>query len=527
MIISSDLYDGKIRLRCLRTEDITQRYLDWLLDAEVHKYLEIRHSLPSNVVEISQYVQSVNKSDESILFGIYEDKEHIGNIKLGPIDKYNRRAEVGLLIGEKGKWGRGYATRAIRLVSDYAFQTLRLVRLTATCCEPNLGSFKAFIKGGYKHEGTLSNYWQSDGQSIGEILMGLTSAYNDATYKINNFGNIDSLVLIGGGNLLLRVVHIALSKNFLVGAILSNRQAAERVLGGDTLLVELQKLAISVYVAKNSCDIDPLRLGDGFSEALALCFGPAWVFPDEVLKKFPIGMLNFHPIVMPHYLGGAHFTWQILNGYRRAGCHLQRVDKDLDRGDLIFSESFELPKEAVDCEDYFRENDNFALCFMEKFLNKVICLDDFHVRSFSDLNNQRLYFPRLITTENGWIDWSWSGSQIAAFCSAFGPPYRGASTRLNGRRIYLKRAKLIVESSHPDFHPFCSGLIVRRLEDSFFIAVSGGLLKVDAYEFENEGNENVARIREGDRMFTDAVTLDRAIVFRPQISVDGNLISKS
>lgn len=523
MLIHTILDDGVIQLRCLRSEEAGHKYLGWLHDREVNRYLEIRHSLPASMADLAQFVDSVNQSPDSILFGIFlQDGNHIGNIKIGPINRANRRAEVGLLLGDKGQWGRGYATRAIRLVSDFAFQDLGLVRLTAGCYQPNQGSFRAFMKAGYRHEGTLANYWQCEGQSVGEIMMGLSSYECGAGGRAVNFGRITSLVFVGGGNIFLKTVQAARLKGFVVGAILAPRHATEVIISGQTLMSELQRLKIPACIVETASDVDPLRLGEGFASSLALCFGPAWIFPDIVLARFHHGMLNFNGIPIPHYLGGAHYTWQILNGHRGAGCHIQQITGDVDRGDLLLSKTFELPDDATTPEDYFRVNEEYALRFLEGFLDELIAGHDFQARPFADVNNHRLYFPRLITIENGWIDWSWSGNQIVAFCRAFGPPYRGASTKLNGRRIYLKRVAFIAGSSHPDFHPFCSGLIVRRLDDSFFVAVPGGLLQVDAYEFDEQDGA-VVRIREGDRLFTDAATLEHARIYRPQISASGNL----
>jgi RimJ/RimL family protein N-acetyltransferase/methionyl-tRNA formyltransferase len=522
------LDDGIVNLRCLRKEDVNKKYFNWLHDPDINRFLEIRHTPPNDVEELVNYIDSLNLSLDNILFGIFiQGGNHIGNIKLGPINFANKRAEVGLLLGDKSQWGKGYATRAIRLVSKYGFKDLNLNRLTAGCYESNKGSFHAFIKAGYKSEGQLSEYWQFNGKFEDEIIMGITNSHNQTESRKVNFGQIKAIVFIGGGNNLLMSILLAQKKGFVVGSILALRHANEITSSGQTLLSELQRAGIPVCVANTVMDVDPIMLGEAFKSSQALCFGSAWIFPDLVRARFGHGMLNFNGIPIPHYLGGAHHTWQILNFNRSAGCHIQEISDNLDRGDILFSMNFQLSDYTTTPDDYFSEIERYSLDFLENFFDKLINQQNFLALPFENVNDQRLYFPRLITAENGWIDWSWSGPQIAAFCSAFGSPYRGASTRLNGRRIYIKRVKLIVESSHPDFHPFCSGLIVRRLDDSFFIAVSGGLLKVDAYEFENEGNETVARIREGDRMFTDAVTLDRAIVFRPQISVDGNLISNS
>lgn len=523
MLTHTILDDGVVQLRCLRSDEAGHKYLSWLHDGEVNRYLEIRHSLPTSVADLAHFVDSVNQSTDSILFGIFlQDGTHIGNIKLGPINSANRRADVGLLLGDKGQWGKGYATRAIRLVSDFAFRDLGLVRLTAGCHQPNQGSLRSFMKAGYQHEGTLDNYWQCEGQGVDGIMMGLSSCESGATHRTVNFGRIASLVFVGGGNIMLKTMQTARFKGFVVGAILAPRHATEVIVSGQTLMAELQRLNIPVCIVQTASDVDPHCLGEGFTSSLALCFGPAWIFPDAVLERFHHGMLNFNGIPIPHYLGGAHYTWQILNGHRGAGCHIQQITGDVDRGDLFLSKTFELPDDVATPGDYFRENEEYALHFLECFLDQLIAEQDFKVRPFADVNNHRLYFPRLITSENGWIDWSWSGNQIVAFCNAFGPPYRGAATKLNGRRIYLKRVVFVAEPSHPDFHPFCSGLIVRSFGDSFFVAVTGGLLQVDSHEFDEQDGA-VVRIREGDRLFTDVATLEHARIYRPQISASGNL----
>ena len=56
-----------------------------------------------------KFVDEKYKSDVDILFGIYFEKIHVGNIKLGPIDWKNGEGEVSYIIGEKRFWGMGLA----------------------------------------------------------------------------------------------------------------------------------------------------------------------------------------------------------------------------------------------------------------------------------------------------------------------------------------------------------------------------------------------------------------------------------
>lgn len=503
------LNDGTITLRCMQRADVGAHYLAWLHDPEVNQYLEVRHTLPSDEESLWQFVDGVNRSADSLMLGIFgPEGRHIGNIKIGPVHAIHQRAEVGIICGERSQWGKGYATRAIRLASHHAFAEMGVKRLTAGCYDTNLGSMRAFIKAGYVHEGTLANYWQCNGQSVGQILMGLSAPLTDTQAR--------SLVFIGGGQLMLDTMQAARRRGLNVGALLADRHAQETLATGHTLADVLHTLQIPASVMTTASAVDPALLGAGFQDSTALCFGPAWVFPPEVLARFPGGMLNFNGIPIPHYLGGAHYTWQILNGHRKAGCHIQRITSQVDRGGLIMSEAFDLPEDVQTPADYFRENDRLGMAFLNRFLDQYVSGAPFSARAFSEVNEQRLYFPRLLTLENGWIDWSWSGADIQAFCRAFAAPYKGASTCCNGRRIRLTQTQLLAEPDDQHFHPFCTGLIVRKTDAGVFVAVSGGLLQVLAFEW--DGSEPGPTLREGDRLFTEAAMLAHARLHRPRLA---------
>ncbi|MFN8257115.1 MAG: GNAT family protein [Bacteroidales bacterium] len=69
-------------------------------------------------------------------------------------DIYRLSAEIGYWIGEP-YWGKGIATEAVQLVSEYAFQELNLVRLYAGVFDFNKASQKVLEKAGFELEGIL------------------------------------------------------------------------------------------------------------------------------------------------------------------------------------------------------------------------------------------------------------------------------------------------------------------------------------------------------------------------------------
>lgn len=167
--------EGKnIYLREVRITDVNDNYYNWMNDNEVTKYLESRF-YPQSKEKIEEYVRSINSDPNYVFLAIIEKKNntHIGNIKLGPINWFHRVADVGLLIGEKTVQGKGYATEAIRLITEYAFKRLNLHKLTAGCYKENVGSQKTFKKNGYIVERIRKKHCFCDGKYTDVILMGI------------------------------------------------------------------------------------------------------------------------------------------------------------------------------------------------------------------------------------------------------------------------------------------------------------------------------------------------------------------
>ena len=160
-----ELRGDRVLLRELTEADVTVSYVRWMNDAEIVRYLESRYTTHT-AEDILEYVRGVRADPNSLMWAICaaETGEHVGNIKLGPVDWIHRRGDIGLMIGERSVWGQGYAMEAISLLSEYAFSDLRLHKLIAGMYEENLGSRKAFEKAGFGLEGMRrSHFWTGDG----------------------------------------------------------------------------------------------------------------------------------------------------------------------------------------------------------------------------------------------------------------------------------------------------------------------------------------------------------------------------
>lgn len=165
----------RLYLKPICIDDVNEKYLKWMNDLEVNQYLESRFSKHS-IATLTEYVKKINLNPDIYFFTIciQSNNEHIGNIKIGPVNKHHLRADIGIMIGEKKWWGKGFATEAISIVTRYAFEYLKLNRLNAGCYAANRGSARAFEKCGWTREGLLRGNALLSGQPHDCIILGIT-----------------------------------------------------------------------------------------------------------------------------------------------------------------------------------------------------------------------------------------------------------------------------------------------------------------------------------------------------------------
>jgi RimJ/RimL family protein N-acetyltransferase len=88
-------------------------------------------------------------------FAIYEraTMRLIGNVNLRDIDYRFRSAEVGIIIGERDCWGKGYGTETLFLILDYAFAVLGLHNILLDTISFNERAMRTYRRVGFREIG--------------------------------------------------------------------------------------------------------------------------------------------------------------------------------------------------------------------------------------------------------------------------------------------------------------------------------------------------------------------------------------
>jgi len=63
------------------------------------------------------------------------------------------------------------------------------------------------------------------------------------------------------------------------------------------------------------------------------------IIPEDMLAVPPLGMINVHGSLLPQYRGSAPIQWSVLNGDAEGGVTTMYLDKEMDTGDIIYTES--------------------------------------------------------------------------------------------------------------------------------------------------------------------------------------------
>jgi len=331
-----------------------------------------------------------------------------------------------------------------------------------------------------------------------------------------NFGDIDNIVLFGGGTNLVGLASWCNERDVPVVVFTSPRHADEAVSpDGTSLRDTLEAEGVSVFSSENINE-EPELQEHVTANTLGIALGPAWIFRNVVLDLFDGRIVNFHNIPLPRVRGGAHYTWQILRGNRTGGCNIQLIERKLDAGAVIKTLEYQLPASARIPQDYFDASRANDMPFLFEFMEEVQAAKDFDAVGLQETLST--YFPRLSTPDQGLIDWSWSTEEIERFICAFDEPYPGASTFAGDRRVCLKDCG----SSFDDgpFHPFQTGLVYRKSAERIFVATADGSIIIGRVLAE-DGSDAMGRLRVGDRLHTPFVALERAFTYRTRYSSVG------
>jgi len=164
----------KVRLRPVERDDLPL-FVEWFGDPEVRRHLALY--LPFSLAQEERWFESLLdrlERNQDVLLAIETvGGIQIGNVGLHSVNWKDRSAELGIVIGEKSYWGKGYGADAVLTMLRMAFREMNLHRVFLRVDVDNERAIRCYEKAGFQRDGTLREAVFREGAYIDQHVMSI------------------------------------------------------------------------------------------------------------------------------------------------------------------------------------------------------------------------------------------------------------------------------------------------------------------------------------------------------------------
>lgn len=169
-----DLFVGDlVRLTTFDKEKDAELQAKWNIDSDYIRLLDIGPSYLYSIKQIQDWIEEDDSNACNFAIHTLADDKMIGTVGLDDFNWTARNAWVGIGIGDRDYWGRGYGTEAMKLILHYAFTELNLHRVNLTVFEFNKRAIRSYEKCGFKYEGIQREFIYKDDRRWDILNMGI------------------------------------------------------------------------------------------------------------------------------------------------------------------------------------------------------------------------------------------------------------------------------------------------------------------------------------------------------------------
>ena len=144
--------ENELYLRKIEYSD-TDDIIRWRNQDEIRKFF-IYQQLITKEEHITWLEDNIatRKTEQFII--VDKKKEHsIGSVYLRDVDYKNKKAELGIFIGEISYLGKGYGSKAAKIILKYGFNELGLNKVFLRVLADNSRAIRSYEKVGFQQEG--------------------------------------------------------------------------------------------------------------------------------------------------------------------------------------------------------------------------------------------------------------------------------------------------------------------------------------------------------------------------------------
>lgn len=280
------------------------------------------------------------------------------------------------------------------------------------------------------------------------------------------------IIFIGSVHFSLVMLEKLIALNANIVGIITKEHSSFNTDFEDLSLIAHKFKVPSNYV-QNINDVSSIEWIRNLNPDVIFCFGWSNLIKKDILNLCPLGVIGFHPALLPHNRGRHPLIWAKLLGLTRSGTSFFFMDEGADTGDLLDQKDFEILFEDTASSIYQKMIDN-ALLQVESFLPKLENKSYFRVKQNNVGNTWRKR-----SAIDGLIDFRMTSEAICNLVRGLAHPYAGAHCNFNGEEIKIWEVDLEKFDSQ-NIEP---GKVLELVGNNIKVKTYNGAILITNHEF--------------------------------------------
>ena len=293
------------------------------------------------------------------------------------------------------------------------------------------------------------------------------------------------ILFTGGGKRGCDLLNILVDRNECVlRAFIMREDDHERSIYSDKLSRICEEESIPYKICKK-IELEDEEVILAENPDVAFVCGWRTIIRKVVYQKIPYGCLAAHDSLLPQYRGFAPTAWAMINGEKKTGVTLFKIeDKGVDAGDIFASKEISIGEDDT-YSDIYPQIAKKAVELYSEFL-EASCRGS--VQFIPQDESKATRAPKR-TPDDGRIIWEKTNREVYNFIRALMPPYPYAWFEINSQRYFVASAG--IDAGKDQFKP---GEVIEVNKNGVKICCREGSILIDSIVDQNNKHINPAVI---------------------------------
>ena len=201
---------------------------------------------------------------------------------------------------------------------------------------------------------------------------------------------------------------------------------------------------IPVYQPENASSIDSANYLKDLDADLFVVISFGQILKREILSIPKLFAVNVHGSLLPQYRGAAPTNWAIINGDKKSGVTIIKMNEKMDEGDIILKREI-----AVESEDTnITLTERLSRAGAEALMDAVALIENKKELKYEKQNSVDVTYAPKIKKEDGLINWNETALNIHNKVRGF-VPWPGAYTNYGGKILKVLKTEIVTSSNEP------------------------------------------------------------------------------